>query len=400
MKRVRRKPTPRFFISVGILVAAVALAVFFTTRGPNQIGIVRYDIPFEMEVPVTIMRDETVVNVNDYSKVVFFVSEGENVSQGMFIAETYNSGMNSKLYTDLISTRQQIKDYQENNVGSIVVPAILEKDTQIKNKMQEISDIVTGKNSGDLVSQERKLSDLIDQKSKLLSDNAKNTPYDELESLYAKEQELVEKLEDFSEKISAEKSGVISFNLDGVESMLTPENLATIERKDLEAAKQGLITDTADVESGQKPLYRLVNNYRWVCILNVDAKDAVGEIREGTIFQMMFDAMGDRPYEGKVEMVRDMDDGSKLYAFSMTEDIGPLISVRQARVTLKRTFNGLSVPLNALYNENGKTVIKQVVDSKVQPIEVNTIIKDEDRAIIESANSEITIKEGQVVVLK
>jgi putative membrane fusion protein len=401
-RKARRKATPRFYLTLGAIAVVLVIVIFLIVRGPRQMTLAEGEIDFSRNVETTLVRDETLNSVSDYMKVDFFVTEGQSVAKGTKIADIYKTSLNEKTITDLATLQQNIKEYQENTaLKGVVNNEITEKNKQINNRMQEISDVVTGKSDADLVSLERKMIELMQQKSELLKQYS-STNHSELNAMYQQEADLKKKIAEGTEAVSASEAGIVSFNLDGFEGVLVPDALESLTKQDLDNAKKGIKTEKKeDEQEGKKPLYRLVNNFRWYCVIYAEQKNTISEIRENELFQLHFEAMDDKPYEAKVIKVRDMEEGGKLYILEMGEDIGPLLSVRFANVTMKKKYTGIKVPLNALYDEDGKKQIKLVNNDKsVQPVEVEVLIQDDENAIIQSKNAEVSISVGQNIMTR
>ena len=275
--------TKRFYLVLAILLATIALVAVLLLKGPSRATIEDGSIAVERDVDVVLVRDETVYNANNYASASFFVSEGEKVSKGTSIAQVYKWGFNEKLLTDLIDVQQKIQNKQENEIWADTVNADLnDYNSKISNTISEIAQVIQGKSDADLVTLERKLKELSEQKQTFLRKNVQAN--DELNALYAQEQQYLERLTNWREEITAEGAGVISFYLDGLETQLTPYNLETLTRKDIENAKKGVVTNTTSADTATKPLYRVINNFKWYCLIMVGSDKAIDELVEAVSY--------------------------------------------------------------------------------------------------------------------
>ena len=398
-RRKRRRPTKRFFITIAVLACIVMLVVFLLLQGPSEALITEGNLFVDKSVETLIVRDEKVYNSDNYSTATFFASEGQNVTKGATIAQVYKWGYNEKLMTDYLTTQQEIQDYQENTVWREVVNKDLNTNNgKINNTIQEIVDVVQGNSTSDLVVLERKLRENMEKKQQFLKTNVQAD--DKLTGLYTKEQEQLNKLANWRQDVQAEDAGIVSFYMDGWETQLTPYNLDSLTKADIEAAKKGVVTSKTSDESTTRPLYRLVNNYKWYCLILLDKKHEIPELREGGSANMTFEGYFERPYSAKVTSVRTLDSGDKLYILEMTEDIGPLLSVRTADAQMHLDFTGMMVPEKAIFTQDDQKLIKLVQGDTANLIPVDVLISDGENCIIKSLDADTTLSANQKVLLR
>lgn len=398
-RRNRRRPTKRFFITIAVLASAVLLTLFLIFQSPNEALITEGNLFVDKNVQTLIVRDEKVYNSDNYSTATFFASEGQNVTKGATIAQVYKWGYNEKLMTDYVTTQQEIQDYQENTVWREVVNKELNTNNgKINNTIQEIVDVVQGKSTNDLVVLERKLRENMEKKQNFLKTNVQAD--DKLNSLYAKEQDQLNKLANWRQDVQAEDAGIVSFYMDGWETQLTPYNLGTLTRADILAAKKGVVTSKTSDDSTTRPLYRLVNNYKWYCLILLDKNEEIPELREGGSANMTFEGYFERPYSAKATSVRTVEGGGKLYVLEMTEDIGPMLSVRTADAKMHLDFTGMMVPEKAIFTQGEQKLIKLVQGDTANLIPVDILISDGENCIIQSLDADTTLAANQKVLLR
>ena len=400
-RRRKRKITRRFYIVVACLVAVVALVLVWAFKGPAEAAIAKDTLALEQGVNVVIVRDEKVYSATNYSAATFFATEGEKISKGSTVAQVYKWGFNQKLMTDLITAQENIRDAQENDIWREVVNSDLnEINNKISTKIKEIADVVQGNSTADIVSLERRLRELFEQKQTFLKQNVQADA--RLNELYQKEQQAQSVLGNWREEVTAEDTGVISFYLDGLESQLTPYNLETITKTDIQNAQKGVVTGTGSDSSTTKPLYRLINNYKWYCLIYVDNNSTIDELREGCEARMTFEGYLDRPYTAKVTSVRAPEGGGKLYVLEMSEDVTPLLSVRTANATLRVEYEGLSVPQDAIFMQDKQTMLKAEVNGTVSFVPVEVLISDDEKGtcIVQNLNADVPLDVNTKIYLR
>ncbi len=398
-RKNRRRPTKRFFITVAVLACVILLTVFLILQGPKEALITEGNLFVDRDVETLIVRDEKVYNSDNYSTATFFASEGQTVTKGATIAQVYKWGYNEKLMTDYVTTQQQIQDYQENTIWREVINKDLNTHNgKITNTIQEIVDVVQGKSSNDLVVLERKLRENMEKKQQFLKANVQAD--DKLNGLYATEQDQLNKLANWRQDVQAEDDGIVSLYMDGWETQLTPYNLDTLTRADILAAKKGVVSSKTSDDSTTRPLYRLVNNYQWYCLILLDKNEEIPELREGGTANMTFEGYFDRPYSAKATSVRSVDGGGTLYVLEMTEDIGPMLSVRTADAKMHLDFTGMMVPEEAIFTQGDQKLIKLVQGDVASLIPVDILISDGENCIIQSLDPDTTLSANQKVLLR
>ena len=107
-----------------------------------------------------------------------------------------------------------------------------------------------------------------------------------------------------------------------------------------------------------------------------------------------------QPHEGKIIGTRKPEDGGILYFVEIQEDIGPLISVRNAVTTMKKDYTGIKVSKKALFTEDTVLGIKVVEGNTTEFVPVTVVYEDGTDAIIQAAEEGTTLMAGSKVVLK
>lgn len=348
---------------------------------------------YEKQVQAVIVRDEKTVTQENYGKISFVAAEGEKVKAGTKVAEVYAWGYNDKVLQDLISVQTEIKAYQENDI----LKQVFQKDLQNVNGKIEtlVTSLCDGSSGGnlDLIKLESDLTGLMQQQKKLLKKAC--TPDDMLQRLYDREKELKDRLDAWISDVVTEEAGTISFYFDGFEQLMTPDQIDKLKRNDIENILNNAATQKIDVSEGSKPLFRLVNSNKWYCLIVGDKDD---NLKTGLVYDLAFEGLLDQPYTGRLLSQREMDSGV-LYVLEISDDIGPLLSVRKANATLGKTYEGMKVPENALTSQNDKQGVMAVVSGKDVFVPVNVVYREDGYAMIEPADSIGTLADGLQVRL-
>lgn len=199
----------------------------------------------------------------------------------------------------------------------------------------------------------------------------------------------------------AERPGVVSFALDGLERTLTPSSWVDFDAKKVSKLVSEPVSQRSgmEVDIGQ-PLFRVVDNYRIYVLLFPEPgiMPSVSEsLTEGRRCSLRFDSVAGSRYSAKIaSRVNATEDDSRPDALllELTDFPGELYYLRHVQAKLiTKTQRGLIIPKQALVkSENGYLVYIPAnlgVDSKL----VEVVASDESQVMCEG------LREGQRVVV-
>jgi len=184
-----------------------------------------------------------------------------------------------------------------------------------------------------------------------------------INQLQQEKNQYQQQLADSISTIKAEKSGLISFQIDGQEDVLTPENLDMIEQKQVSTQiTPKYLSKTGAVEQNEV-MFKIVTNNKWY-IVSYLPPEVVSGWEEGqtkylyaTIneeekrFTMSIDSLSINEKEARV-------------VFSATQDILSVIGLRNISFRIQSTsLEGIKIPNNAIIE---KTVLKIPVNCIIQ----------------------------------
>ncbi|MFZ5974558.1 MAG: HlyD family efflux transporter periplasmic adaptor subunit [Bacillota bacterium] len=372
----------RFYIIVAVAVLLVAGGIWYFLVPPGDAAAQQGTMAFEKQVKTVIVRDEKTVTQENYGKISFIAAEGQKVAANTKVAQVYAWGYSDKVLQDLIKVQTDIKAYQENNI----LKQVFEKDLQTVNEkidaqVTKLSSGANGLNDLDLIKIESDLKTLMQQQKDLLKRAC--TPDETLQKLYDRETELQKRLNAWISDVKTKEAGTISFYFDGFEQIMTPDQIDKLKRSDIDNIINNAAIQKIDVSEGSKPLYRLVNSNKWYCLIATEKDD---KLQTDMVYDIAFEGFFNQPYTGRLLSQREMDDGV-LYVLEINDDIGPLLSVRKANATLKKTYTGLKVPINALTTQGDTQGITAVENGNDVFKPVKVVYKDNEFAIIEAADA-------------
>ncbi|MGI6168947.1 MAG: HlyD family efflux transporter periplasmic adaptor subunit [Christensenellales bacterium] len=395
MRKIRIKL--RFFVILAVVLIA-GLVLILIPKQPATMRLTQGALAYESTKDAVFVRDEQVYKSATWGKVTYLAAEGERVQKGAQVAVVYKGGYNDKVLQDLFVVQQEISDYITTNVLQGVLNTELEaSNVEIDKATQRIKKAVAGTSNEDLLVLEQLLLDQMDRRQTQIRETVEN-PDEEYAALIQEEQALLERLQSWKTEVMAQDAGMVSFYFDGCEDFLSPDAIDTLTRSDLDNILQGKSPGKAVDASTGEPLYRLVNNYKWYCLIRVE-EDNSTELAADLKYNISFEGFYDRPYEGKVVSSKPLDTGT-LFVVEMSEDIGPMLSVRQATANLKKSYEGIVAPLDAIKsNADGVAGIYVVGGDKAEFVPVEIEYDDGENAVIHSAQEGLELQSNMLIQL-
>ncbi|MHB1315388.1 MAG: HlyD family efflux transporter periplasmic adaptor subunit [Christensenellales bacterium] len=386
MARKRVKFSSRFYIIIFVFVALIALALFLLLSSKGEMRIEAGTLEYTSIMKTVIIRNEQVTNAENWGKITYIASEGEQVNEGDAIAQVYKAGYNERMLQDLRAVQKDISDYIEQTLLKDVINQDLTAlEEGIETLMQSISLVVRGEEEGDIFSLEQDLIVKMQGRQDLLRTLVQND--ETLEDLLEKESSYQDKISTWKTDITAGQAGMVSFYFDGCEAFLTPENINSLTRDDVLNLLNGTYKKkkTGTNAGVSTPLYRVVNNFDWYCLFLVNEIGS-DEFKEGETYNITFEGFYTQPYEATVAAKKDLD-LSTLFVMHITQDIGSLLGTRQATANISKAFSGYVVPLQAISkNKNGVDGIRVMEGNEIVFVPINLIYSDGENAVVSAAD--------------
>ncbi len=384
MAKKRRRIKLRFVVLLLAVIAAAAAVYIFLISPGGAAELENGTLGFEKDINIALVRDEQIINAENYSKLNFLVNEGERVDAGQKVVEVYVWGFNESVLQELLALQQEIKEYQEETLRDVTSNQELNAlNSAVATAAQQAREAVRGGGAGDLLAIERTLKDSMERRRQFLKDTVNTDPT--LNERYAEETAKIEQLEGFKRDYLAEDSGMVSFYFDGYESLFSPNELPNLSVDSLTRLFRGTLQKPV-APRAETPLYRLVDSLHWYCVFGTSRNDRVS-ISEGMTVSIAFEGYNDKPYQGTVASVAVNNDGGAVYVLEMSEDLGPFLAVRHVKATLKQDFSGIKAPVSAIAARDGVSYIRVRESSGVIEIPVRVLYMDEREAIIESTDA-------------
>ena len=387
-KDKKSKINAKIVVAIIIILAIIVYAIYALAKlimNPTDTCLVENGkISLEESVKGYIIRDETVVKGENYKNGIAQIkTEGEKVAKGDSIFRYYTSGEES-LIKKIKELDVKIQEAMEKENG-VYTSDIKTLEEQIQKKLYEAYE----QNDLQKIKEYKKdLSNNITKKAKIAGENSPAGSY--LKQLISQRSEYENQLNSGSEYITAPKSGVVSYRVDGLEDVLTPSNLASLSKDMLEGLKlkTGEIVSTSD-ESG-----KIIDNfYAYIaCILKNENIEAAGVKVDSSLKIRLSNS---KECTATIEYIAQENEDESLVVLKITECVEELINYRKISLDiLWWSESGLKVPNSALkYETDDLAYITRKRVGYTDDIYVKILKQNDKYSIIENyTNTELKEK--------
>lgn len=228
-----------------VIVIYIFYSIFLLVRKPNDtITINNGVLTLEESATGYIIREEQVLKGNNYKNgLTVVVSEGERAAKGQTIFR-YNSVQEDEIKSKIEEINIKLQDALSKQAKlSTMLP------TDIKNLEKQIDEKTRNLNClTDLHTIEeykKEIEEITSKKAKISGNLSQSGTY--IQELTKQKEEYEQKLISDSEYIIAPVAGVISYRVDGLEDVLSTNNLSNLTEEKLEnlGLKTGKIISTS-----------------------------------------------------------------------------------------------------------------------------------------------------------
>ena len=378
-KKQKNKINIKFiFLAIVVIIFAICLlynVVSLFINPSDTFMIENGKISSSDEAEGYIIRDEKLFQGENYKNGISQIkTEGQRVAKGDPIFRYYSNN-EQNLVKKISELDSQIQEAMEegNNIYSSDI-AVLEK--QIEDNIQLIANT---NNMSEITEYKKNINSALTKKAKLVGDLSPSGSY--IKKLISQRTKYEEKLNSGSEHIKATVSGTVSYKIDGLEEILTPDSLENLTEDYLKSLnlKTGEIVPTSE-EKG-----KIVNNlycYLATVISSEEANNA--QINDNVKLKLS------TGYEVKasVEYISEQDNGKRLIVFKTTKCVDKLIDYRKISFDIIWwSADGLKVPNTSILKEEDKTYIIRKRVGYSDKIPVKVLKESKNYSIIENYTS-------------
>ncbi len=362
----------KILISIILLVifAYIIYAIYLLVKDPTDTFTVEEGTVSQEESAVGyVIRDETVIKGENYKNgMIQIISEGNRVAKGENVFRYYSKNENGLL--EKIQKLDEEIQTALSNETDLYSPDLKQIEKEIDTKTEELNNLTDLQK---IEEYKKEISKLITKKAKMVGDLSASGSY--IKKLIKQRSEYENELNSGSEYITAPESGMVSYKVDGLESILTTEDFSTLTKEKLESfnLKTGKIISTSE-ECG-----KIVNNFECY-IASVIRKREDQEMRVGTKAKIRLSS--GQELDTEVSYVSE-ENNEMVVIFKLNELPEELINYRKISFDIVWwSYSGLKVPNQAIAQENDKNYVVRNRTGYLSKLLVKVLKQNEKYSIV------------------
>ncbi len=339
----------------------------------------RYEVEHTLDLTGFVVREERVLPDEGGGLLRVQRAEGERVAAGGVVASVYADQASLDRQAEIDSLESRVEQLQYAQDLALAAETTRKLDAQITQNLLEYRRFLAADRLYDAESTALELRALVLKRD--YSDAGNGDIAAQLQELGARLLELRSQAEGSVRRVTAPEAGLYSAEVDGFETVLTPDNLEGLTPSALSA----LAADPAATSRTGK----LVLGDEWYYAAVLSAEDALAlqslQAESGGALTLRFTKGVDRDLPVTLESVGPRENGRVAAVFRGTSYLRELTLLRQQRAQIVTgTISGIRVPRESLraerayLDENGKVVSEERTgvyclvgrEARFKPVEV------------------------------
>ena len=331
-----------------------------------------------------IVRNETAFSEEGVQNIEYEAEEGSLVYRTNPLCYVYSTGYSTSEMNTLQDYRDQINDYQQTLLAAETAydQRMEMLETEVIERGLEVRSLVQG-SRGNLINQENILATAITQRQNYF--RSKYASDTRLSRLYDDENTQLQRIESWIKpKLSTQESSIVSFYTDGFEHALSPELFETYTPSQVRSMINGEKPETSAAERGRIDLYRLVkkDNYAVLMLIN----DRNWNPTKDEVYELTLEQFTSTKVNAKV-LSYARSGGELLIRLAVVGDVNNVLYMRTCEATISEAVECMTVPLSAIYSQNGSKGV--VINQNGVPsfVPVNVLSEKDGKAYIQPIQS-------------
>ena len=353
MKKEKTKAKGKLLSKLLLILIIILVVIYIAYRvinlliSPTDVSIVENGfISSEESATGYVIRDEKVVKGENYQNGIYQIkTEGERVAKGDYIFRYYGNN-EEKLNENIKELNNKIQEAMEGQTDLFSSRDINAIESQIEN---EIEGLKYKNNIQEINENKKDIDTYITKKSKIAGELSKAGSY--INGLIKEKEEYEAELKKNSEYIKAPISGVISYRVDNLEEILTPDSFNNLNKEMLDE----LEIKTGQIVTTSNQMAKVINNYECYIATLTNSDDAK-KAKVGDKVSLRLSTQDE--IKATIEYLNNQDDGSILIVFKISECVEKLIDYRKISFDIIWwKYEGLKIPKSAIIYNNGLSYV-------------------------------------------
>lgn len=341
-----------------------------------------------------LIRNEQLIMSPETGDCVMDAVEGEKVPAYYRIASVVKN-VPVSIYEELKTKELEIEraeKAQKENISTFSSD-IKKLDSEIIEEVKNLAQQSVGGSLVESYTSMTNIDKLVYRKSDIFGDSSKSAAY--IKKLKNEKAAIQSKLNDNIKEIRTKSSGVISYAIDGYETILTPDIIRNITPDELDkitTKETNRDFNVIDVVKG-KPVAKLVKDLDSHLVAAVDEKNAEALKLDKTV-KLRINETG-LDIDAHIIYSSDLINGKRIVAFKFDTGLNETVGLRRVNVdVILSSYTGLKVPYSSLRDIDLKNMTASItlVKGQIATIKkVKIVGMNEDAVIIDNLGGENSI---------
>ncbi|MBR4658580.1 MAG: hypothetical protein IKP26_04925 [Clostridia bacterium] len=387
-KKARSRIDPKIPVIIFALLLAIGAVLFLVLHNGTEETAEFGSMMFSMkDKSAVIIRDEHTYIASEHTDTDFLKEEGASVNSGDKLATVYKLGYSGELMQSLLDAREDVYRAQMERIGATKDQKLDEINERLSAVKSRITSCVMLDSGEDLEKLYRSLDDILKERMEYLRGKVQET--ENLRGLYAQVDAKEDLISAWTEDVTAESPGVVSFYFDSYEQALNAEKLNMISADLVTRAIKG--KGAANWTTDDKTrVCRVVDPDKWYLAFITDGS-GLKRLAAGVEYEVSikghgtFRGVGLEPVVSGKEIVN---------IIEFSTDMGSLIDVRTVRTDITAAVTGVRVKSGAVTFEESQPYIELVLTNSHHSIRVDVLASEDGYAIVRPHESGESLSEG------
>lgn len=366
-----------------IILLYIVYTIYLLIKQPTEVFTVEEGNLYQEETDIGyVIRNEVVVKGENYRNGIMPIkSEGERSGKDENIFRYYTSNEES-LKQKIADLDDKIQEVMLNDT-SLFSSDMKLLENQIDEKVEDINQIT---DSTTLAEYKKEISDLVTKKAQIAGDLSPKGSY--LNQLIEERKKYESQLNSGAEYVTAPMSGIVSYKVDGLEEVLTPDNFSSLSKEYLESLdlKTGKIVATSE-ECG-----KIIDNFSCY-IATISSSEEAKKADVGQKVKIRLS--NNKEISGEITNIIKEDEGDVVIILKIKDEIEELINYRKISFDLIWwDDSGLKVPNQAIAQVDDLNYVVRKRAGYLSKILVKVKNQGEKYSIVDSYTTEELKKIG------
>lgn len=330
-----------------------------------------------------VIRDETLIYAKKSGVLESMVKDNELVRKNKLVASLFESKVDGDTKAKLANVNMRIEEItrlKENNTDVLSTGFVLEG--AIGSLVEEMMNAIDTHDMEKVVSIKNEINILSDKKN--VWEKGEEYSDEILETLLEEKRQYEQKLGNAKEDLYSPVSGIYTTNIDGYEEVLSSGAIGEMTYEDFESIKNMKPTKD-DIKKRGAPC-KIIDNFNWSLAFGAKEEE-ISKLKKGSL---VYIRNNNYPGEVKAKISYISPPSKGKYIVIVTSDVACDWAMKDRFVEvdlIKKKYEGLKVPIEALRVKDGETGVYVVVDGIVKFKKINVLYKDTKFLIAEENNA-------------